>query len=118
VPTVEVSHKAGGVRTSSKITDSYVASFPDLPYIKAFSIHSRHFQDHQRFFRTSSKVWQKGFPEVRRFSAMTSHKSLIAFQKRDGHTYIYIYIQHLLPSLATLRDPMPRAKALGNNVTL
>jgi len=44
------------------------------------------------------------------------HKSLIAFQKRDGHTYIhiYIYIQHLLPSLATLRDPMPRAKALGN----
>ena len=47
---------------------------------------------------------------------MTSHKSLIAFQKRDGHTYIYIYtyIQHLLPSLATLHDPMPRAKALGN----
>ena len=50
-----------------------------------------------------------------------SLKSLIAFQKRDGHTYIYtyiyiyIYIQHLLPSLATLRDPMPRVKALGNN---
>jgi len=26
--TVEVSHKAAGVRSSSKITDSYVASFP------------------------------------------------------------------------------------------
>jgi len=49
---------------------------------------------------------------------MTSHESLIAFQKCDGHAYIYIYIyiyiQHLLPSLATLHDPMPRAKALGN----
>ena len=28
---------------------------------------------------------------------------------------IHIYIQHLLPSLATIRDPMPRAKALGND---
>jgi len=47
---------------------------------------------------------------------MTSQKSLIAFKKRDGHTYIYIYtyIQNLLPSGATLRDPMPHAKALGN----
>jgi len=53
VATVEVSHKASGVRSSSKITDSYVASFPNLPHIIAFSIHSRYFQDHQRFFRTS-----------------------------------------------------------------
>ena len=42
---------------------------------------------------------------------------LIAFQKRDWkyiHTYIHTYIQHLLPILATMRDTMPRAKALGN----
>ena len=37
-------------------------------------------------------------------------RRLIAFQKRDGNTYI----QHLLPNLATMRDSMPRAKALGN----
>ena len=36
---------------------------------------------------------------------------LIAFQKRDGNTYI---VQHLLTILATMRDSMPRAKALGN----
>jgi len=35
--TVEVSHKAAGVRSSSKITDSYVASFPGLPHIITFS---------------------------------------------------------------------------------
>jgi len=57
--TVEVSHKAAGVRSSSKtVTDSYVASFPGLPHIIAFSIHSRHFRDHQRFFRTSIEVGQ------------------------------------------------------------
>ena len=39
---------------------------------------------------------------------------LIAFQKRDGNTYIHIYIQHLLTILATMRDSMPHAKALGN----
>ena len=61
--TVKVSHKAAGVGSSSKITDSYVASFPGLPHIIAFSIHSRHFQDHQCFFRTSMEVWQKVFPE-------------------------------------------------------
>jgi len=43
---VEVSHKAAGVRGSSKITDSYVASFQGLPHIIAFNIHSRHLQDH------------------------------------------------------------------------
>ena len=57
--TVEVSHEAAGVRSSSKI----VASFPGLPYIIAFSIHSQHFRDHQRFFRTSIEVWQKDFLE-------------------------------------------------------
>jgi len=36
---------------------------------------------------------------------MTSHKILIAFQKCDIHTY------NTLPSLTTIRDPMPRAKA-------
>jgi len=41
--TVEVSHKATGVHSLSKITDSYIASFPGLPHIIAFSIHSRHF---------------------------------------------------------------------------
>ena len=35
---------------------------------------------------------------ILRFSAMTSHKRIIAFQK----------------SLATIRDPMPHAKAFGN----
>ena len=47
---------------------------------------------------------------------------LSAFQKRDGniyiHTYIYTYIQHLLTILATMRDSMPRTKALGNNIML
>jgi len=57
--TVEVSHKAAGVCSSSKITDSYAASFPGLPNIIAFSIHSQHFRDHQRFFRTSVEVWQE-----------------------------------------------------------
>jgi len=61
--TVEVSHKAVGVHSSSKIADSYVASFPGLPHITAFSIHSRHFRDHQCFFRISIEVWQKVFPE-------------------------------------------------------
>jgi len=54
--TVEVSHKAAGDRSSSKITDSYVASFPCLPHIITFSIHSWHFRDHQCFFRTSIEV--------------------------------------------------------------
>jgi len=36
--TIEVSCKAAGVRSSSKITDSYVASFPGLPHIITFSI--------------------------------------------------------------------------------
>ena len=38
---------------------------------------------------------------------------LIAFQKRDWK-YIHTYIQHLLPILATMRDTMPCANALGN----
>jgi len=61
--TVEVSHKAAGVCSSSKITHSYVASFPGLPHIIAFSVHSRHFRDQQRFLRISIEVWQKVFPE-------------------------------------------------------
>jgi len=61
--TVEVSLKAVGVHSSSKITDSFVASFPCLPHITASSIHSLHFRDQQSFFRASVKVWQKAFLE-------------------------------------------------------
>jgi len=60
--TVKVSHKAAGVHSSSIITYSYVIMFPGLPHIIAFSIHSQHFWDHQRFFTTFIKVWQKVFP--------------------------------------------------------
>jgi len=59
--TVEVSHKAAGVCSSSKITDSYVTLFPGLPHLIAFSIHSRHIRDQQRFFRASIEVWQRLF---------------------------------------------------------
>ena len=97
--TVEVSHKAASVHSSSKITDSYVASFPGLPQIIAFSILSRHFRDHQRFFRTSIEVWQKVLESQ---LCMTSHKSLIASKIL---TDIHICMQHLLPSLATLCNP-------------
>jgi len=61
--TVEVSHKTAGVHSSSKITESYIALFPGLPHIIAFSIHSLHFRYHQRFLRTSIEVWQMFFPE-------------------------------------------------------
>ena len=61
--TVEVSLKAAGVHSSSKITDSFVASFPGLHHITAFSIHPRHFEDQQSFFKASIKVWQKAFLE-------------------------------------------------------
>jgi len=61
--TVEVFHKAASVRSSSKITNSFVASFPGLPNIIAFRIHPRHFRDQQSFFRESIQVWQKVFPE-------------------------------------------------------
>jgi len=69
--TVKVSYKAASVCSSSKITNSYTASFPDLPHIIAFSLNSRHFQDQQCFFRVSIKVW-KMFPGVHRFSATNS----------------------------------------------
>jgi len=36
--TVEVFQKAAGVRSSSKITDGFVTSFPGLPHIIAFSM--------------------------------------------------------------------------------
>ena len=36
--------------------------------------------------------------------------ALIAFQKRDGHTYIHTAAY----PWPTVRDPMPRANALGN----
>jgi len=65
---VEVFHEAASVHSSSKITDSYVASFPGLPHIIAFSLYIRHFRDHQCSFRTSIQVWQR-FPGVHRFSA-------------------------------------------------
>jgi len=31
---------------------------------------------------------------------------------------VYIYIQHLLPSLAVIHDSMPRAKVLGNKFSI
>ena len=61
--TVDVSHKAAGVHSSSKITNSYVAFFPGLPHTIDSSIHSRHFRDQKCFFRASIEVWQKAFPE-------------------------------------------------------
>ena len=63
MPTVEVSLKTAGVHSSSKITDSFVASFPTLPHITAFSIHSWHFRDQQILFMASIEVWQKAFLE-------------------------------------------------------
>ena len=49
------------------------------------------------------------FPEVPIFSAMTSHKSLIAFQKRDGNTSISLHTT----LAATLRDSMRRTKPMN-----
>ena len=40
------------------------------------------------------------------------YQKLIAFQKRDGHTYIHTTLAANLSP--TVRDPMPRANALGN----
>ena len=48
---------------------------------------------------------------------MTSHKSLIAFQKCDGHIYIYIYTCNTYCHLATICDPKSHAKALSNQLT-
>ena len=42
---------------------------------------------------------------------MTSHKSLIAFQQCERH----IYVQHLLPSLASVCNPMPRAQQVNRD---
>ena len=104
----------------SKITDSYVASIPGLPHIIAFSIHSWHFWDHQCFFRTSNEVWQKVFPEFNRFSAITSHKSSIAFQKCDGHIYIYTHTYNTccyLGPLSVIQCLMLRCSAIKYAVT-
>jgi len=35
--TIEVFHKAAGVRSSSKVTDSFVTSFPGLLHVIAFN---------------------------------------------------------------------------------
>jgi len=56
-------------------------------------------------------ILAKGFPNFVD-SQLLCHISLIAFQSM---TDICIYIQHLLPCLATLCNPMPRAKVRGNN---
>ena len=40
--------------------------------------------------------------------------ALIAFQKRDGHTYIHTYIHTTAYPWPTVRDPMPCANALSN----
>jgi len=42
---------------------------------------------------------------------MTSHKSLIAFQQCERH----IYLQHSLPSLATICNPMPRTQQVNRD---
>ena len=68
--TVEVFHKAAGVCNSSKITDSFVASFPGLPHIIAFnSVYT-----HGTFETNSASLGHlsrsgKGFSGVHRFSA-------------------------------------------------
>jgi len=112
--TVEVSHKAAGVRSSSKIIESYVASLPGLPPHHRFQYTLTALSRPPALPQDIYRSLAKGFPGVHRFSAMTSHKGLIAFQKCDGHTHIYI--QHLLPSLATIRVPIPRAKVLCNKM--
>ena len=90
IATVEVSHKAVGVRSSSKITKSYVAHSQAFP-TSLLSIYT-----HGTFETTSASLGHllksgRGFPRVHRFLAMMSHKSLIAFQKCDGHIYIHTY---------------------------
>ena len=68
--TTEVFHKPAGVRSSSKITDSFVASFPGLPHIIAFnSVYT-----HGTFETNSASLGHlsrsgKGFSGVHRFSA-------------------------------------------------
>jgi len=94
--TVEVSHKAVGVRSSSKITESYVARPRPSPH-HCFQYTLMALSRPPALLYDIYRSLAKGFPGVHRFSAMTSHKSLIAFQKCDGHIYIYTYIQHLLP---------------------
>ena len=90
--TVEVSHKAASVHSLSKITDSYVASLPGLPHIITFSIHSQHFQDNQRLFRTSIKVWQKVFPEFIDCQLWRHIKFNCISKLWQTYIYIYIYI--------------------------
>jgi len=53
--TVDVSHKAASVCSSSKFTDSYVASFPHHRFQYTLAA----LQDQQRFFRASIEVWQR-----------------------------------------------------------
>ena len=68
--TTEVFHKPAGVRSSSKITDSFVASFPGLPHIITFSIHGT-FETNSASLGNLSKSG-KGFSGVHRFSATNS----------------------------------------------
>ena len=67
--TVEVFHKAAGVCNSSKITDSYVASFPGLFPTSSLSVYT-----HGTFETNSASLGHlsrsgKGFSGVHRFSA-------------------------------------------------
>jgi len=72
--TTEVFHKAAGVRSSSKITNSFVASLPGLPHIIAFNSVYTHgiFQTNSASLGHLSKSG-KGFSRVHRFSATNSH---------------------------------------------
>jgi len=69
--TVEVSHKAAGVCSSSKITDIYVASLPGLSTSLLPVYTYGTFETNSAFLGNLSKSG-KGFPWVHRFSATGS----------------------------------------------
>ena len=66
--TVEVSLKAASVHSSSKIADSFVASFPGLPHITA-SVYTHGTFETNRVSLGIYRSLAKGFPGVHRFSA-------------------------------------------------
>jgi len=69
--TVEVSHKAASVHTSSKIADSFVASFPGLPHITA-SVYTHGTSRQTELLEDIYRSLAEGFPGVHRFSAADS----------------------------------------------
>jgi len=71
--TTEVFHKAAGVRSSSKITDSFVALFPGLPHIIIFNSVYTHgtFKTNSASLGHLSKSG-KSLSEVHKFSTTNS----------------------------------------------